>query len=441
MNKFVFILSVVLYSLALAIISDSFVFLNKGLLIAFIAVFLFINIFSGVFGIKYGSKRLKICHHGNMLLLVFAFSSTVSTIYHIILGILTIKNDYKTFVWSALFSIALHFILFWNGILCVYLTSFQLGIRKRVLGAIFGFIPILNFYMLYVIIATVVKEVQYETQKEKVNLERKNFQICKTKYPILLVHGVFFRDNKLFNYWGRIPRELEKNGAIVYYGNHQSASSIEDSAKELAERIENIISETGCEKVNIIAHSKGGLDCRFALANLGIEDKVASLITINTPHRGCAFADFLLEKISQEVKVKIANTYNKALKKLGDQNPDFITAVSNLTASYCKELDHSMKLPSGIYSKSVGSVMEKARTGTFPLNLSYYFVNWFDGKNDGLVGEDSFRWGENYTLLKTSSKRGISHADIIDLTRENLPDFDVREFYVELVSDLKKRRL
>jgi triacylglycerol lipase len=36
-----------------------------------------------------------------------------------------------------------------------------------------------------------------------------------------------------------------------------------------------VLSQTGAQKVNIIAHSKGGLDCRYAIANLGLEDKVA----------------------------------------------------------------------------------------------------------------------------------------------------------------------
>ena len=30
-------------------------------------------------------------------------------------------------------------------------------------------------------------------------------KICKTKYPVLLVNGVFFRDSAYFNYWrGRV---------------------------------------------------------------------------------------------------------------------------------------------------------------------------------------------------------------------------------------------
>ena len=80
----------------------------------------------------------------------------------------------------------------------------------------------------------------------------------------------------------------------------------------------------------------------------------------------------------------------------------------------------------------------KPTSGRFPLNLTNRFVKYFDGENDGLVGTDSFEWGSDYKLLAPEGKRGISHADMIDLNRENIEGFDVREFYVQLVSDLKK---
>ena len=199
--------------------------------------------------------------------------------------------------------------------------------------------------------------------------------------------------------------------------------------------------KTGAEKVNIIAHSKGGLDSRYAIANLGIGDHVASLTTVNTPHRGCLFADYLLTKIPVETKDTVAKAYNTALGKLGEKGADFLAAVNDLTDSHCQYLDSRMPPPEGIFCQSIGSVLTAARGGSFPLNFSYRLVKYFSGENDGLVSEDSFAWGEKYTLLRSSGKQGISHADIIDLTRENIPGFDVREFYVGLVQDLKERGL
>ena len=58
--------------------------------------------------------------------------------------------------------------------------------------------------------------------------QREDDQVCATRYPILMVHGVFFRDFKYFNYWGRIPEELEANGATIFYGNQPSADAVAD---------------------------------------------------------------------------------------------------------------------------------------------------------------------------------------------------------------------
>lgn len=72
------------------------------------------------------------------------------------------------------------------------------------------------------------------------------------------------------------------------------------------------------------------------------------------------------------------------------------------------------------------------------MNMSYHFVKHFSGDNDGLVSTDSFAHGK-YTYLTVKGKRGISHADIVDMNRENIDGFDVREFYVQLVAELKQK--
>jgi triacylglycerol lipase len=168
---------------------------------------------------------------------------------------------------------------------------------------------------------------------------------------------------------------------------------------------------------------------------------VASLTTVNTPHRGCEFAEYLLNRAPEELKNEVTNAYNSTLRKIGEPNPDFMAAVTDLTASVCTQRDRDLGIPEGVFCQSVGSVLKKPSGGKFPLNLSYYLVNYFDGPNDGLVSVDSFGWGEKYMLLETEGTDGISHGDIIDLGRLNKPEFDVREFYVRLVADLKKRGL
>ena len=430
---------IALYSFA----ANSFVLLRQDLwcLAAVIPIFLLVNVFSGLFLVRTKNKRLRISAHGAVMLTVFAATTLVCVIYHIILALRTIPGQWQTFLWSAVLCVGLEWLLFWNGILCVYLTSYQMGIKLRVVGAICGMIPVVNLIALGMILRTVYAEVRLEADKEALNEARKDQQLCRTKYPLLLVHGVFFRDNKYINYWGRIPAELKKNGAVIHYGNHQSAASVADSARELKARVEAIVTQTGCEKVNIIAHSKGGLDCRFAIAYEGMGPYVASLTTVNTPHRGCLFADYLLKNISESIQEHVADVYDSTLRKLGDPNPSFLAAVYDLTDETCRERDAQMGVPEGILCQSIGTRLRRARSGRFPMNFTYHLAKLFDGPNDGLVSEKSFAWGESYQLIEPKGRRGISHGDIIDMNRENFKGFDVREFYVDLVNALKEKGL
>lgn len=405
-------------------------------IVGLLGLFVVINIVPDISYQKIILKYYRICSAGCELLRIFLISLVLTVIY-----MLYLISQVEMGLWlsNLLMVIIIEAIVFWNGIIRIYLTSNQLGFKWRVIGIACGWLPIVNLIVLTKLIRLADNEVIFENKKAVLNNLRNKQQICKTKYPLLLVHGVFFRDFKYFNYWGRIPEELELNGAIIYYGNHQSAASVSNSGIELAQRIKTIVAENGCEKVNIIAHSKGGLDCRYTLDHLNIAPYVASLTTVNTPHRGCVFADYLLEKIPEQVKQKVATGYNTTLKKLGDKNPDFIAAVSDLTASSCQKFNDQVKDVSGVFYQSVGSKLNVASNGRFPLNFSHHLVKYFDGPNDGLVAESSFPWGDNYTFLTTKSNRGISHGDMIDLNRENIFDFDVREFYVQLVRDLKEK--
>ena len=388
-------------------------------------------------------RRMRLMQDGTLLLQWFVSSMILETalFFYLIFGIGVKTYGVKAFIFNLIWVFLAELITFWSGMIRIFVSSVQLGIRWRVLAVICGWIPLVNVVVLLKMISLVKHEFSFEMEKQDINQVRSKEKICHTKYPILMVHGVFFRDFNVFQYWGRIPKELEKNGAKIYLGNQQSAASVADSAKELAERIRQILAETGSEKVNIIAHSKGGLDSRYAISCLKMAPYVASLTTVNTPHTGCMFADYLLEKASDSFKQSVSDTYNRALKKLGDPNPDFMAAVNDLTASACTKLNEQMPDMDGVYYQSVGSYMAKPSSGRFPLNLSYPLVKHFDGKNDGLVALDAMKWGEDFQVIDPPGQRGISHGDVIDLNRENVDGFDVREFYVRLVAKLKEKQL
>ncbi len=154
--------------------------------------------------------------------------------------------------------------------------------------------------------------------------------VCSTKYPLLLVHGVGFRDFHYFNYWGRIPRALKKNGARVFYGHQEAWGTVEENAGILREKIFEILRENGEEKVNIIAHSKGGLDSRYLISGLHMAPYVASLTTICTPHRGSMLADLLM-KLPDFLYRGICGLMDRYFGMLGDRAPNAYVASRQLS--------------------------------------------------------------------------------------------------------------
>ena len=107
-----------------------------------------------------------------------------------------------------------------------------------------------------------------------------------TKYPIILVHGIIIKDIKFIKSFGNIDRILKIQGHHVYKSNVDGVGTIENNASMLKEEILSILEKEKVDKVNIIAHSKGGLDSKYMIQQLGMEDHVASLTTLCTPHKG-----------------------------------------------------------------------------------------------------------------------------------------------------------
>ena len=143
---------------------------------------------------------------------------------------------------------------------------------------------------------------------------------CCLKYPLLMVHGMGFRDRKHLCYWGRIPKALESRGANVFFGHQDAVGSVEGNADTIAKSLDKVLEITGAPKVNILAHSKGGLESRY-LFNHGYSDKIASITTIDTPHHGSKTVDFLMRAPKWMVKTA-AKGNDIWMKILGDKHPE-----------------------------------------------------------------------------------------------------------------------
>ena len=267
--------------------------------------------------------------------------------------------------------------------------------------------------------------------------------VCKTRYPILLVHGAGFRDLKVPVYWGRIPNVLISHGALVYFGEQDCWASVETNAHALCERIDAILEETGAEKVNIVAHSKGGLEARMASSSLGYGKKTASVTTIGTPHRGSkTFTKFL--RAPRAVFSIAAFAVNNWIRLVGDKKPDFQRVCEEFAVSHMERFNAENPDVPGVFYQSVAGVM-KHPFSDINLSTACFVLNRIEGPNDGLVSVESAAWGERCILLYGNTRRGISHLDEIDMRRMALSHRtgegvrDITDFYVELVHDLKNK--
>lgn len=108
--------------------------------------------------------------------------------------------------------------------------------------------------------------------------------------PVLLIHG-YVEDAAIWKKWEDL---LKKDGiqffTITFKDSDDKCGSAEQHAKELEKRVQDVKQQSGAQKINIVGHSKGGLDARVFLDITDTKD-VANLIMIGTPNAGSPAAE------------------------------------------------------------------------------------------------------------------------------------------------------
>ncbi len=263
-----------------------------------------------------------------------------------------------------------------------------------------------------------------------------NELICHTRYPIVLIHGAGFRD---WGYWGRIPKALEAHGAQVFFGTQDGWATVEENGHVLKRRLEEIIAETGCEKVHLIAHSKGGLDARYAISSLGMAPYVASLSLIATPNHGSKTMDLLYRLLKWAFRL-IGAFVNTWYRLLGDHKPNFCAACFQFTTTWAQAFNRQNPDAPGVLYRSYVGVMRSFRSDVWMwwLNL---VIGWIEGENDGMVAVDSAAWTGFQGPWRGVGGRGVSHMDEVDFRRRPFKSHgaahDIVEDYLNMVAELK----
>lgn len=118
------------------------------------------------------------------------------------------------------------------------------------------------------------------------------------KTPLLLVHGAGLDASSFCNLWGMGYKGLQQQ--LLNLGYRVFAITFPHShgdnyiqAEQLAAAIAQIKQVCGCEQINLIAHSKGGIAARIYLSGMSLtpyQGDVSSYIMLGTPNLGTDFA-------------------------------------------------------------------------------------------------------------------------------------------------------
>ena len=102
--------------------------------------------------------------------------------------------------------------------------------------------------------------------------------------PILLVHGMV--DNHSIFTLLRLGLRRRGFGRVTTMNYSPFTADVRVAAARLAEEVEALVAETGCERIHVVGHSMGGLIARYYVTRLGGDERVHTLVTLGTPHQG-----------------------------------------------------------------------------------------------------------------------------------------------------------
>jgi pimeloyl-ACP methyl ester carboxylesterase len=126
--------------------------------------------------------------------------------------------------------------------------------------------------------------------------------------PVVCVHG--YMQNRVD--FVALARQLERTGAGAIYGfNYPWFDTVEKNAARLSRFVEGVRREQGVERVDIVAHSLGGIVAMRMLRDGG--DKVVrKCVTIASPHAGVAWRGPILGACGPHLRAASAIVIERA---------------------------------------------------------------------------------------------------------------------------------
>lgn len=267
---------------------------------------------------------------------------------------------------------------------------------------------------------------------------------CKTKYPIVLAHGMGASASiiGIIDYWWGIEDAIEDEGGNVYITSVNGMDSTANKAAAFKTQYLQILAATGAAKANIIGHSHGTVYTRYAITNLALSSKVASHTSISGPHRGSSVADVVFKVIPQSGwNLTGAFLDFFYVFVMGDKNPNSLQNGWEMTRNQMVNV-FNPNCPNavGVYYQSWTSRI-KNWSNSIILGIPWLICKHYEGDNDGLVSVNSAKWGNFRGVINSAwwELGGVDHLNIVGQLLGITPGFSASGFFVDVAKDLKGR--
>jgi len=251
-------------------------------------------------------------------------------------------------------------------------------------------------------------------------------------HPIVLHHGLLgFGDISIgpvkIRYFRGIDRAITGRGHPLIVSRVHPTGSIERRASQLRDNIIAGLKDAGREndRVIIIAHSMGGLDARYMINKLDMDDRVAALLTVTTPHRGSPYADWCVLNLGRRLGGL------KLMKVLGLD----VQAITDLTTDHCRAFNRSIKNVPGVLYFSVSAARPWHRVPPFAVH-SHRLIHAAEGDNDSLVSVRSSTWGEHLGVWPADHFHSINHRLVLEIKR---PTGSILPFWMKAIDHVTRK--
>jgi len=204
-----------------------------------------------------------------------------------------------------------------------------------------------------------------------------------TKF-VVLAHGVLGFGHlgpvpSFINYFNGVAGHLRDQGHVIVEPQVNPIGSIARRGDQLAGAI---LALPPGRRVHVLAHSMGGMDARHAITNVpGVSARVATLVTIGTPHRGSPVADAVQDRTHP--------LFASIPQALVDQLQNNTDALENLTTAFAGAFDDDTPDVAGVRYVNVAGDASRGGHELFFLQLAAAVGGLTGEINDGVVTRSS----------------------------------------------------